>query len=194
MTDLVSSLQFGIPSAIIVLIFLIISKIIDSVNERHKDKTKVEVNKEMIDCFNNLNSFLQHITKDIVEKDNDKCSATIRTAFKSMSYALIRFATFTIINNNVKANQENIEENINNVVDKEYSTLYNTLVLYYSDKNQIVDCLKEEWKDDLKKDLRNIIFNTSLDKDARLYNIHNKIDIKIDRYYTYINNKFLENV
>lgn len=194
MTDLVSSLQFGIPSAIIVLIFLIISKIIDSVNERHKDKTKVEVNKEMIDCFNNLNSFLQHITKDIVEKDNDKCSATIRTAFKSMSYALIRFATFTIINNNVKANQENIEENINNVVDKEYSTLYNTLVLYYSEKNQIVDCLKEEWKDDLKKDLRNIIFNTSLDKDARLYNIHNKIDIKIDRYYTYINNKFLENV
>lgn len=194
MTDLVSSLQFGIPSAIIVLIFLIISKIIDSVNERHKDKTKVEVNKEMIDCFNNLNSFLQHITKDIVEKDNDKCSATIRTAFKSMSYALIRFATFTIINNNVKANQENIEENINNVVDKEYSTLYNTLVLYYSDKNQIVDCLKEEWKDDLKKDLRNIIFNTSLDKDARLYNIHNKIDIKVDRYYTYINNKFLENV
>lgn len=194
MTDLVSSLQFGIPSAIIVLIFLIISKIIDSVNERHKDKTKVEVNKEMIDCFNNLNSFLQHITKDIVEKDNDKCSATIRTAFKSMSYALIRFATFTIINNNVKANQENIEENISNIVDKEYSALYNTLVLYYSDKNQIVDCLKEEWKDDLKKDLRNIIFNTSLDKDARLYNIHNKIDIKIDRYYTYINNKFLENV
>lgn len=194
MTDLISSLQFGIPSAIIVLIFLIISKIIDSVNERHKDKTKVEVNKEMIDCFNNLNSFLQHITKDIVEKDNDKCSATIRTAFKSMSYALIRFATFTIINNNVKANKENIEENINNVVDKEYSTLYNTLVLYYSEKNQIVDCLKEEWKDDLKKDLRNIIFNTSLDKDARLYNIHNKIDIKIDRYYTYINNKFLENV
>lgn len=194
MTDLISSLQFGIPSAIIVLIFLIISKIIDSVNERHKDKTKVEVNKEMIDCFNNLNSFLQHITKDIVEKDNDKCSTTIRTAFKSMSYALIRFATFTIINNNVKANKENIEENINNVVDKEYSTLYNTLVLYYSEKNQIVDCLKEEWKDDLKKDLRNIIFNTSLDKDARLYNIHNKIDIKIDRYYTYINNKFLENV
>lgn len=194
MTDLVSSLQFGIPSAIIVLIFLIISKIIDSVNERHKDKTKVEVNKEMIDCFNNLNSFLQHITKDIVEKDNDKCSATIRTAFKSMSYALIRFATFTIINNNVKANQENIEENISNIVDKEYSALYNTLVLYYSDKNQIVDSLKEEWKDDLKKDLRNIIFNTSLDKDARLYNIHNKIDIKIDRYYTYINNKFLENV
>ena len=194
MTDLVSSLQFGIPSAIIVLIFFKKKKIIDSVNERHKDKTKVEVNKEMIDCFNNLNSFLQHITKDIVEKDNDKCSATIRTAFKSMSYALIRFATFTIINNNVKANQENIEENISNIVDKEYSALYNTLVLYYSDKNQIVDCLKEEWKDDLKKDLRNIIFNTSLDKDARLYNIHNKIDIKIDRYYTYINNKFLENV
>lgn len=193
MTDLVSSLQFGIPSAVIVLIFLIISKIIDSLNERHKDKTKVEVNKEMIDCFNNLNSFLQHITKDIVEKDNDKCSATIRTAFKSMSYALIRFATFTIINNNIKTNKENIEENINNVVDKEYATLYNTLVLYYSDKNQIVDNLKEEWKDDLKKDLRNIIFNTSLDKDTRLYNVHNKIDIKIDRYYTYINNKFLEN-
>lgn len=193
MTDLVSSLQFGIPSAIIVLIFLIISKIIDSVNERHKDKTKVEVNKEMIDCFNNLNLFLQHITKDIIEKDNDKCSTTIRTAFKSMSYALIRFATFTIINNNVQKNKKNIEDNIDAIVEQEFSNLYNSLVLYYSDTNKIVDYIQTSWKDELKYDLKNIIFNTTLDKETKFYTIHNKLDIRIGNYYSYINNKFLEN-
>lgn len=193
MTDLISSLQFGIPSAIIVLIFLVINKIIDYKQETNKDKKQIRVNKEIIDCFNNLNSFLKHITKDIVEKENDKCSSAIRTSFKSMSYALIRFATFTIINNNVQKNKKNIEDNIDAIVEQEFSNLYNSLVLYYSDTNKIVDYIQTSWKDELKYDLKNIIFNTTLDEETKFYTIHNKLDIRIGGYYSFINNKFLDN-
>lgn len=193
MTDLIQSLQFGIPSAIIVLIFLIINKIIDVISDREKEKKKVEINKEVIDCFNNLNSFLKHITKDIIDKENDKCSSAIRNTFKAMSYALIRFATFTIINNNVQKNKQNIIDNINTIVEQEFSNVYNSLILFYSEENHIVDYIKEEWKKELKEDLINIIFDTTLNEETKLYTIHNKLDIRIGKYYSVIKNKFLEN-
>lgn len=193
MYDIISSLQYGLPSAIIVLIFLIINKIIDFYSEKDKGKKYAKVNKEVIDCFNNLNSFLKNITTNILEKDNDKCSFAIRSSFKAMSYSLIRFATFTIINNNVDKNRKNIEDNIHAIVEQEYSNLYNSLVLYYSDTNQIVDNLSSSWKEELEQDLKDIIFNTTLDKDSRIYSINNKIGIRIGKYQSYINNKFLEN-
>ena len=193
MSDLVNSLQLGLPSAIIVLIFLIISKIIDALLEKNKSKREVKVNSEVIECFNNINTFLKHITEDLVNKEADKCSNAIRTSFKTLSYALIRFATFTIINNNVQKNRKIIEDNINSIVDKEYANVYNSLILYYSKDNHLVDYMKEEWKEKLKSDLNDIIFNTELNIDTKIYNIHNKIDITVDRFYSYINNKFLDN-
>lgn len=193
MSDLVNSLQLGLPSAIIVLIFLVISKIIDALLEKNKSKREVKVNSEVIECFNNINTFLKHITEDLVNKEADKCSNAIRTSFKTLSYALIRFATFTIINNNVQKNRKIIEDNINSIVDKEYANVYNSLILYYSKDNHLVDYMKEEWKEKLKSDLNDIIFNTELNIDTKIYNIHNKIDITVDRFYSYINNKFLDN-
>lgn len=193
MSDLVNSLQLGIPSAIIVLIFLIISKVIDALLEKNKSKREVKVNSEVIECFNNINTFLKHITEDLVNKEADKCSSAIRTSFKTLSYALIRFATFTIINNNVQKNRKIIEDNINTIVDKEYANVYNSLILYYSKDNHVVDYMKEEWKEKLKSDLNEIIFNNELNIDTKIYNIHNKIDITVDRFYSYINNKFLDN-
>lgn len=193
MSDLITSLQLGIPSAIVVLIFLIVSKIIDAGLEKDKNKKEIKVNSEVIECFNNLNVFLKHITEDLINKENDKCASAIKTAFKSSSYSITRFATFTIINNNVETNRKNIEDNINNIVDKEYANVYNALMPYYSKDNHLIDYMKEEWKDILKKDLRDIIFNDKLDKINKLYTIHNKVDITIDRFYSYLNNKFLNN-
>ena len=193
MTDLISSLQFGIPSAIIVLIFLIVNKIIDYKQEINKDRKQITINKEIIDCFNNLNSFLKHITKDLIEKENDKCSFAIRTSFKALGYALIRFSTFTIINNNIQSNKKTIEDNINTIVEQEFSNLYNSLLLYYSETNNLVDYLQIKWKEELKTDLKDIIFDTTIDEEIKFYNINNKIGIRIGNYYSYINNKFLEN-
>lgn len=193
MSDLINSLQLGIPSAIIVLIFLIISKIIDALLEKNKYKREVKVNSEVIECFNNINTFLKHISEDLINKEGDKCSNAIKTSFKTLSYALIRFATFTIINNNVQKNRKIIEDNINTIVDKEYANVYNSLILYYSKDNHLVDYMKEEWKEKLKSDLNEIIFNAELNIDTKIYNIHNKIDITVDKFYSYINNKFLDN-
>ena len=58
MSDLITSLQLGIPSAIVVLIFLIVSKIIDAGLEKDKNKKEIKVNSEVIECFNNLNFYL----------------------------------------------------------------------------------------------------------------------------------------
>lgn len=59
MGELLESLRLGITPGIIVLIYLIIIKIIDT----KKESNTVKINKEVTECFRKLNSFLDYITK-----------------------------------------------------------------------------------------------------------------------------------
>lgn len=192
MGDLVNSLQFGIPSAVIVLIFLIISKIIDSVNERHKDKTKIEINKEIIDCFNNLNLFLQHITKDIIEKNNDKCIHTIRTSFRAFSNSIIKYSINCIINNNIEINKQNIIDGLDHLINYEFTLLHNNLYLYTNNEKPISNYIKSEWKEEIKLDVINVIFNISLSKEQKISTLINKISIRIKDYSSEVKKQYIE--
>ena len=59
MPELINALQYGLPSALVVLTYLIINRILDS-----KDKAKkIEVSNELVQCFNELNAYLKGISK-----------------------------------------------------------------------------------------------------------------------------------
>lgn len=190
MPELINALQYGLPSALVVLTYLVINRILDS-----KDRAKkIEVNNELVQCFNELNSYLRHITKDIVDSDNDKCLSAIRMSFSSMSWDLSEFANFTITRNNVAANKSSIEENINTVVDSVYAKSYNDLSLYSNGKESIADFLSPEWKTELKNDLNSIIFDTTKNKEDRIYEATRRVSIRTKQYYNFINNKFLDYV
>lgn len=188
MTELISALQYGLPSALVVLTYLIINRILDS---RDKAK-KIEINNELVQCFNELNTFLKHITKDIVDSDNDKCLSAIRMSFSAMSWDLSEFANFTITRNNIASNQNSIKENINTVVDSVYAKSYNDLSLYNNGKESIADFLNPEWKTELKNDLISIIFDKDKNKEDRIYEATRKVSIRTKQYYNFINNKFLD--
>jgi len=188
MPELISALQYGLPSALVVLTYLIITKIIDS---RDKAK-KIEVSNELVQCFNELNTYLRHITKDIVETDDDKCLSAIRMSFSSMSWDLSEFANFTITKNNVQANQARIKENINTVVEAAYTKSYNDLSLYTDGKHTIAEFLNPDWKTELKEDLTSIIFDSTKNKEDRIYEATRRVSIRTKQYYTFINNKFID--
>lgn len=188
MPELINALQYGLPSALVVLTYLIINRILDS-----KDKQKkIEVNNELVQCFNELNAYLKHITKDIVDTDNDKCLSAIRMSFSAMSWDLSEFANFTVTRNNVEANKKSIIENIDTVVDSVYAKSYNDLSLYTNGKESIADFLNPEWKAELKKDLNSIIFDSSKNKEDRIYEATRRVSIRTKQYYNFINNKFLD--
>ena len=193
------SLEYGIVPTLIVLAYLLVTRYFDSKKELKKlekeeeeAKRTVKINAEILDAFNELNTYLKHITKDIVKIENDKCVAAIKSSFRSMNFGLTRFATFTIINNNIDVNSDTIKDNILATIEAEYITVYNELLLYRDDDKFVADYMKGEWKEQLAKDMIGIIFNRELTKEQRIYNITNKLGINIAKYSNYINNKYIE--
>lgn len=193
------SLEYGIVPTLIVLTYLLVTRYFDSKKElrrleKEKEEAKrtVKINAEILDAFNELNTYLKHITKDIVKVENDKCIAAIKSSFRSMNFGLTRFATFTIINNNIDVNSDTIKDNIIATVEAEYLTVYNELLFYKDDDNFVADYMKSEWKEELVKDMVSIIFNKELSKEQRIYNVHNKLGINIAKYSNYVNNKYIE--
>lgn len=193
------SLEYGIVPTLIVLTYLLVTRYFDNKKElkkleKEKEEAKrtVKINAEILDAFNELNTYLKHITKDIVKIESDKCVAAIKSSFRSMNFGLTRFATFTIINNNIDVNSETIKDNILATIEAEYITVYNELLLYRDDDKFVADYMKCEWKEELAKDMIGIIFNRELTKEQRIYNITNKLGINIAKYSNYINNKYIE--
>ena len=193
------SLEYGIVTTLIVLAYLLVTRYFDNKKELKKlekeqeeAKRTVKINAEILDAFNELNTYLKHITKDIVKIENDKCVAAIKSSFRSMNFGLTRFATFTIINNNIDVNSETIKDNILSTIEAEYITVYNELLLYRDDDKFVADYMKSQWKEQLAKDMIGIIFNKELTKEQRIYNITNKLSINIAKDTKYINNKYIE--
>ena len=193
------SLEYGIVPTLIVLAYLLVTRYFDNKKELKKlekeqeeAKRTVKINAEILDAFNELNTYLKHITKDIVKIESDKCVAAIKSSFRSMNFGLTRFATFTIINNNIDNNSETIRDNIKATIDAEYLSIYNELILYRDDDKFVCDYMKEEWKNELEKDMTSIIFSREMTKEQKIYNVHNKLGISIAKYTSYVNNKYIE--
>lgn len=177
MEELLESLRLGITPGIIVLIYLIIIKVIDT----KKESNAVKINKEITECFRKLNSFLDYITKDILNDAEEKRDYAIKNSFKAFANSIIRHATSVIIANNINNNKENIIENIRYIVDSNYYRLYNLMFLY-----KLCGYIKPEWKTEVNEDIVEIIYNNKFSKEEKLYNINNKINIKVDEYISIV--------
>lgn len=177
MGELLESLRLGITPGVIVLIYLIIIKVIDT----KKESNVVKINKEVTECFRKLNLFLDHITKDILNDAEEKRDYAIKTSFKAFANSIISHATSVVITNNIDNNKENIIENIHYIVDSNYYRLYNLMFLY-----KLCGCMKPEWKTEVDEDVIEIIYNNNFSKEEKLYNINNKINIKIDGYISIV--------
>ena len=177
MGELLESLRLGITPGIIVLIYLIIIKIIDT----KKESNAVKINKEVTECFRKLNSFLDYITKDILNDAEEKRDYAIKNSFKAFANSIIRHATSVIIANNICNNKENIIENIRYIVDSNYYRLYDLMFLY-----KLCGYIKPEWKTEVNEDIVEIIYNNKFSKEEKLYNINNKINIKVDGYISIV--------
>lgn len=192
------SLQYGIVPTLIVLTYLIVSRYLDSrkeikklEKEKEEAKRTVRINAEILDCFNELNSYLKHITKDIIDKEDDKCISTIRSTFKAFAYTLSKFATFTIISNNIHENKKNIVDNIENIVSSEFANVYSDLIYYHTEENPITNYIEDTWREMIVDDLKSIIFDEHSNKETRIYNVHNKMNIRINAFINSVTKQYI---
>ena len=180
MDILFESLKLGVAPSIVVLIYLVINKIFDT----KKESKQAKLNNNIIDSFNKLNAFLDYITKDIINKDADKRNVGIKNAFERFENNVTKFAISTIIHNNIEINKDAIIDNTKHIISSEFYSLYNTLALYSTTKFSIIEHVEPKWKEDLTNDIIDIIFKNNFTKEQKIYNICNKLEIKLNEYKT----------
>ncbi len=173
-----NAIQQGIAPAIVVAIYLIITKFIDS----KKENAQIKLNSELTKSINTINNFIVTITKDIIEKDKEKCKNAINDSIYAFGMKLMNFVATTIINNHIDANKTNIIANIHNIVNGEYYAMYSALSIYVVNDIRVSDMLKTEWISSIEKDMIDIIYKTNLSKEDKILSFNNKINIKLHSY------------
>ena len=178
MEILLESLKLGVTPALVVLVYLVFNKIVDN---RNKSK-QILLNNNVVESFNKLNTFLDYFTKNIINKEIDKCDIGIRHSFDKLRSSLLDFSIITIINNNVNLNKANIVDNITHLINGEYYVLINNLNLYTTHTMNIANYVSEDWKKEMYDDMVSIIFNCELTKEQKIYTITNKLNTRIGEY------------
>ena len=167
--------------ATLLVLFLIVSKIIDS-------KTK----KNQIVLSDKLAGLVEILAvqfKRQESSDREKCRMTIALSFDSFSKNIFDFGREIIINNNVELKRKFIEPSIVTTINSEYYKLFNTLYVFEVNNHRVSNFMKAEWKEDLINYVNLIIFDKELDTINKLNTLHNKVDSLASDYATYIHNR-----
>ena len=169
-----NAFEQGLVPGIVIVIYLIVNKIIDS-------KKK--------DPLADIAKLLNIVTKDIIDKDREKSKVIISIAMVNAASECAKFVVSTIITNNIDANRDQIEYNARHLVNSVYYDAYSKLNMYRGDEDYLSHYMKDEWKEDVYGDIINIIYNKYLDSNQRILAFNKRIDIRVNDYTTYIINK-----
>lgn len=190
-----SALNQGLSSLITISIFLLLYKWLDNKKKTESEKfvssisdTLDEVSKSLLQ----VSTFITDITKNIIDKDKDKCKTAIDDAMLASAMRLIIFVTNTVINNHIQTNKDNILANIHNIVNAEFYTVFSNLSLYEINGVKVSDNMKKDWMPSVEKSIIEIVFNNNLSKEDKISSFNNKINLKFQSYITYITNNTLK--
>lgn len=183
-----NAIQQGIAPAIVVAIYLIITKFIDS----RKENAQIKINSELTKSINTISNFIVTITKNIIEKDKEKCKNAINDSMCAFGMRLMNFVSTTIVNNHIDTNRANIIANIHNIVNGEYYTMYSALSVYIINDVRVSDVLEKEWMASIEQDMIDIIYGVNLSKEDRILSFNNKINLKLQSYITYVINNTIK--
>lgn len=190
-----SALNQGLSSLITISIFLLLYKWLDNKKKTESEKfvssisnTLDEVSKSLLQ----ISTFITDITKNIIDKDKDKCKIAIEDSMLASAMRLTMFVTNTVINNHIHTNKDNILANIHNIVNAEFYTVFSNLSLYKINGVKVSDNMKKDWMPSVEKSIIEIIFNDNLSKEDKISSFNNKINLKFQSYITYITNNTLK--
>lgn len=179
---ILESLKLGVIPSLVVAIYLLLNKII----ENKKESKQLKLSQDIINGFSKLNNFLTYMTEDLIAKEADRRDLAIKNSFDRFENEIIKFGIYTIINNNIKINKDNILDNTKHMVLSEYYALQSALTLYSPDKINLSEYINKSWQDELYEDITTIIFKEGFTKEQKIYNLYNKINLRINEYKSVI--------
>lgn len=179
-----ASLKEGTATAIVVIIYLIIVRLIDSNKESKQSKLTSSVANAVLE----IKTLLSTITEDIVLSDKDKCKMVIETSFESMMTHLISYATTTIVNNHIDTNRPMIIDNIKRVVNGEFYRVYMNIGMFNIDGKKVNSYMLDKWKEELTRDIEECIYMNMNNKEYKIISLINRLNLRSIDYIVYIKN------
>lgn len=179
-----------ISSAVFISYTLII-KIVDYFKSKNRTKPLLEMAsaiKENTQNIVKLNSVLDKTLKEAERKELRQCEKAIDLSFKSFAFKLSQECTAIIAHNNIDENKDLVVGNITKLVETEYYKLYSSLSTYEINEINVATKLKEEWAKEVTDSLIHIVYNRQSPM-IRITQINNRLNIYINEYSTFINNK-----
>lgn len=180
----------AISSGVFILYTLII-QLIGYFKQKNKNKPIMEMSKALQEMTVNivkLNSVLDKTFKEADRKREHQCSLAIDLSFKSFAYKINQDVVSVIVHNNIDKNRALITSNINKLISTEYYKLRSILSSYEFNDVNIASKLKETWIKEVTDAVVSIIYNKQ-DATTRITQVTNKINLLVNEYSTYINNK-----
>lgn len=178
-------------SSCVFILYTLIVQLIGYFKGKAKNKPLIEMAeaiKENTENIVKLNSVLDKTLQGAEKKKVRQCESAIDLAFKASSLRIIQEAASIIAHNNIDKNKEFIVSNINKFVSTEYYRLYSALAIYEINDVNVASRLKEEWIKEIADNIVDIIYNGQ-DAMTRVTQINNRLNVCINEYSTYINNK-----
>lgn len=178
-------------SSCVFIIYTLIIRLVDYFKSKSKNKPLLEMSKAMAEMAENitkLNTVLDKTLKDAERKELRQCEATIELGFKAFGYRLAQECSAIIAHNNIDENKDLIISNLNKLVSTEYYNLYSKLSVYEINEVNVASKLKEEWIKEIADTIITIIYDGQ-DAIVRITQINNRINLYINEYSTYVNNK-----
>lgn len=185
MDAILQAFEGGIAPAILVIIYLLIVKWVDS----KKESKQAKISSQLAESVAKITTYIDNMSKEVIVKDKEKCKSAIEDSMFASALRFINFVNDTILHNHIHENKENVLINIHNIVNSEYYTVFATLSLYTFDGNRVSDVMKTEWMKDIEKDIIDIIYSDKLNEQDKINIFMHKINLRIQSYITYIINK-----
>ena len=178
-------------SSCVFILYTLIVQLIGYFKGKAKNKPLIEMAeaiKENTENIVKLNGVLDKTLQGAEKKKVRQCESAIELAFRASSLRIIQEAASIIAHNNIDKNKEFIVSNINKFVSTEYYRLYSALAIYEINDVNVASRLKEEWIKEIADNIIDIIYNGQ-DAMTRVTQINNRLNVCINEYSTYINNK-----
>ncbi len=178
-------------SSCVFILYTLIVQLIGYFKGKAKNKPLIEMAeaiKENTENVVKLNSVLDKTLQGAEKKKVRQCESAIDLAFKASSLRIVQEAASIIAHNNIDKNKEFIVSNINKFVSTEYYRLYSALAIYEINDVNVASRLKEEWIKEIADNIIDIIYNGQ-DAMTRVTQINNRLNVCINEYSTYVNNK-----
>lgn len=179
-----------ISSGVYILYTLII-RLVDLFKAKARNKPLIQMAsaiKEVSENVVKLNTVLDKQIQDAESKELTKVRQIISLAFDSFRANISKTCNEIIIHNNIEENRNLIRENLFKTISTEYYKLYNVFSAYEVDGINIATKIKDEWIDDTTKECLEVIYDGQ-DKDVRIGQILNKLNIIANEHSVYVNNK-----